>query len=44
MRIDFDHGVPPGLRHQLTGHEVNTAEYLGWQTLSNGDLLSAAED
>ena len=44
MRIVFDHGVPHALRHQLTGHEVNTAEYLGWETLNNGDLLNAAED
>ena len=44
MRIVFDHGVPHALRHQLTGHEVNTADYLGWETLNNGDLLNAAED
>ena len=28
VRIVFDHVVPHALRHQLTDHEVNTAEYL----------------
>ena len=44
MRIVFDHGVPHALRHQMGDHEVNTAEYLGWDTLNNGELLNAAED
>ena len=43
MRILFDHGVPHALRHHLPGHEVRTAKYMGWDKLSNGDLLLAAE-
>ena len=43
MRILFDHGVPHALRHHLPDHEVRTARYMGWDTLSNGHLLLAAE-
>ena len=43
MRILFDHGVPHALRHHLPDHEVRTARYMGWDTLSNGLLLQAAE-
>ena len=31
------------LRKHLTGHEVKTAFELGWNELSNGDLIEAAE-
>lgn len=31
------------LRHLLSGHTVLTAYEVGWSTLKNGDLLSAAE-
>ena len=44
MRVLFDQGVPVPLRRYLTGHEVVTASERGWSTLSNGELLSAAED
>jgi hypothetical protein len=30
-------------REQLSGHTVHTAQSRGWDTLSNGELLSAAE-
>jgi hypothetical protein len=43
MKILFDHGTPPPLRRQLAGHEISTAYEMGWATLSNGDLLAAAE-
>lgn len=43
MRILFDHDVPRPLRRHLTGHEVDTARQKGWEELSNGDLLNAAE-
>jgi hypothetical protein len=43
MKILFDHGTPVPLRHQLSGHEISTAYEMGWATLSNGDLLAAAE-
>jgi hypothetical protein len=40
----FDHGTPKGLIRALPGHTVNTAQAKGWDTLSNGALLNAAED
>ena len=43
MKILFDHGTPAPLRRQLAGHEISMAYETGWATLSNGDLLVAAE-
>ena len=43
MRILFDQGTPAPIRKYLAGHEVSTATEMGWSTLSNGELLSAAE-
>ena len=43
MRILFDHGTPGPLVPFLKGHTVSTAKQMGWDTLSNGDLLKAAE-
>ena len=43
MRILFDQGTPAPLRHALVGHSVETAFELGWGTLHNGALISAAE-
>jgi len=43
MRILFDHGTPGPLAPFLTGHTVTKAKDRGWDTLSNGDLLAAAE-
>jgi len=43
MRIIFDQGVPVPLRRFLSEHVVETAFERGWSTLSNGDLISAAE-
>jgi hypothetical protein len=42
--ILFDHGTPKGLAPALSGHTVHTAQAKGWDTLSNGELLSAAEE
>ncbi len=42
--ILFDHGTPKGLAHALSGHTVDTAQARGWDTLSNGALLDAAEE
>jgi hypothetical protein len=42
--ILFDHGTPKGLIRALTGHTVHTAQSKGWDTLSNGALLNAAEE
>ena len=43
MKILFDQGTPVPLRKHLTGHEVKTAFELGWNELSNGELIEAAE-
>ena len=43
MKILFDQGTPAPLRHALPGHAVSTAHELGWASLTNGDLLDAAE-
>ena len=44
MLVLFDHGTPKGLIGALPGHTVYTAQAKGWDTLSNGALLKAAED
>jgi hypothetical protein len=43
MRILFDQGTPVPLKQHLTSHTVSTAYEQGWATLSNGELLAAAE-
>jgi len=43
MLILFDQGTPVPIRPWLTGHEVRTAAQQGWDTLRNGELLTAAE-
>ncbi|HEY4271714.1 MAG TPA: DUF5615 family PIN-like protein [Candidatus Udaeobacter sp.] len=43
MRILFDQGTPVPLRAFLKDHQVITASEMGWSTLSNGQLLDAAE-
>ena len=43
MRILLDHGAPYGLARYLEGHTVSTAHKCGWDRLTNGDLLRAAE-
>jgi hypothetical protein len=43
MLILFDHGTPRGIARSLLGHTVKQAKEQGWDTLSNGELLSAAE-
>jgi hypothetical protein len=43
VRILFDQGTPVPLRKLLTSHQVETAFERGWSTLTNGELLAAAE-
>jgi len=43
VRVLFDHNVPHKMRRHLEGHEVFTAEEMGWAELENGELLRAAE-
>jgi len=40
----FDHGTPKGLARALSAHTIHTAQSRGWDTLSNGALLDAAEE
>jgi hypothetical protein len=43
MLILFDNGTPAPLRYALKGHIVIEAIERGWDRLSNGDLIAAAE-
>ena len=43
MLIQFDHSTPAPLRYALKGHVVVEAIERGWERLTNGDLLDAAE-
>jgi hypothetical protein len=43
MLILFDNGTPAPLRYALKGHVVIEAIERGWDRLSNGDLIAAAE-
>lgn len=44
MLILFDHGTPRSISRWLPGHTVVEAVARGWDTLANGDLLTAAEE
>ena len=45
MQILFDESVTWALRPILLGeHEVATAKYLGWDSKSNGELMTLARD
>ena len=43
MRVLFDQATPVPIRTFLIGHTVRTAAQEHWDTLQNGDLLTAAE-
>lgn len=43
MLILFDNGTPAPLRNSLKGHVVVEAIERGWDRLTNGDLIAAAE-
>jgi hypothetical protein len=43
MLIRFDNGTPRGLARFLAGHTVEEARTRGWEELSNGELIDAAE-
>jgi hypothetical protein len=43
MFILFDNGTPAPLRHYLKEHIVVEAIERGWDRLTNGDLITAAE-
>ena len=44
MRVLFDHGTPRGLARELKEHTVTAAKVMGWEELTNGELLRAAEE
>ena len=44
MLVLFDHGTPRGITRALHLHTVKEARAQGWDTLSNGELLKAAEE
>jgi len=43
MQVLFDNGVPRGVASVLKEHVVEEARDRGWDRLTNGDLLTAAE-
>ena len=43
MKVQLDECVPVQVRHALPDHEVASVPKLGWGSISNGDLLDAAE-
>jgi hypothetical protein len=43
VRILLDECVPLQVRNALPGHDVATAQKMGWGGKSNGDLLHSAE-
>ena len=43
MFVLFDNGTPRGLVRFLTGHSVEEARARGWEELTNGELIDAAE-
>ena len=44
MLIIFDQATPVPIRPYLERHTVRTAAQQGWDKLSNGELLTAAEE
>ena len=44
MLILFDHGAPRGVARALRSHTVIAAKASGWDRLTNGALLKAAEE
>jgi len=43
MKILLDECVPVQVRNALVGHDVSTAQKMGWSGVSNGELLQRAE-
>jgi len=43
MLVLFDQGTPRGIARWLLDHNVKEAKSQGWDRLSNGELLTAAE-
>ena len=43
MKVLLDECLPIDFRHHLPGYEVHTAEWAGFKSLRNGQLLQQAE-
>ncbi len=43
MKVLLDECVPVQVRNALVGHDVSTAQMMGWSGISNGELLQRAE-
>ena len=43
MLVLFDHGTPAPIRSFLEGHLVKRTQDMGWDRLTNGELIDAAE-
>lgn len=44
VRVLLDEQLPVGLAGALAGHQVDTVVGLGWQGVTNGELLHRARD
>ena len=44
MLILFDHGTPAPIRSFFEGHTIKRTQDMGWDRLTNGELLAAAEE
>ena len=42
MKLFLDESVNTRLRHHFPDHDAHTAEYMGWKSFGNGELLSLA--
>jgi predicted nuclease of predicted toxin-antitoxin system len=42
MKLLLDENLPHQLRHELRGHDVITAAFMGWSGIENGELLTVA--
>jgi len=43
VKVLFDQGTPVPLRRRLAGHTIDTVYEQGWSKLTNGRLLTIAE-
>jgi hypothetical protein len=44
LRVLFDKNVPYLLKRHLIGYQVQTADDEGWEQVSNGELISRADE
>jgi hypothetical protein len=44
MKVLLDECMDHRLRHEMPGHDVKTAEQMGWASIKNGKLLRLAAD